>query len=117
MRGYGNGRARLAGRLRSFLSGRRGTSGETLVESLVAIMIATVVFALLANSIAVAARVSSAIRNSDVAVDESAAERGAELEVTVSDGHTEATGTAVGYSIPAAEGGDLYEYYEYIPDE
>lgn len=96
---------------------RLGESGETLVETLVSIMIVSLVFAFLSEAIVVAARINDSVRNEDVAVDIEDAEGDGTLSVTVSDGHiTTDSATVRKYVIRDEDGGERYAYYEYIED-
>lgn len=85
----------------------RKNRGETLVETLAALLIAVLVLLFLASAIVGAARLNAAIRKTDVSFHYTGAQRQSDpLELVVSDNFTTETVTADEYVDPNG-----YHYY------
>lgn len=96
---------------------KRSTRGETLVEALVSILIATLVFSFLTKAVVTAARVNAAIRNEDVSfrLDTKTTEGEGNKTVTITDLAHDGDPVTVEVKsyITGGNGKEVYHYYEY----
>lgn len=89
---------------------KRSIAGETMVESLLGMMIVALVFVFLVNAIATVARINDSVKNTDVSFDVSSAEKVSGLDVSVSvDGNPVDVDV---YELHAQTGETRYYYYE-----
>ena len=92
-------------------------SGETLVESLVAILIMSLVFAFLVTGVLVSARINDSVKASDASVDMESSQKATPVRVTIGKGlSTYATAQCDVYVAEDNSDGDgektKYYYYE-----
>lgn len=92
---------------------QRSTRGETLVEALVSILIAALVFTFLTNAVVTAARVNAAIRNEDISLDLDDAGSIEETNASVLINNDASNTVDVKLYTIKKDGEVLYRYYEY----
>lgn len=91
----------------------RTERGETLVESLCAILVITIVFVFLCGAIVSAARSNKQVRDSDQSFSYKDMEATGDLTIQVSDGTASRNYTVTGYGAKANPEGSLYSQYPY----
>lgn len=88
--------------------------GETLIESLVGILVVALVMLFLSTAVATAARINHKVRNTDVAFvsdDEGTTQKTAQVTFTPKDGSAAVTGNA---QVLTTKNG--YTYYRYVKE-
>ena len=88
---------------------KRSITGETLVESLVGMMIVALVFVFLVNAIVTAARINNSVQNTDVSFDIEKSTKVGTIEVTINNDSNNSVDVDL-YKI-GTETGDTRYYY------
>ena len=97
------------------MKAKRWTRGETIVEALVSILIATLVFSFLTTAVVTAARINDKIRNEDVSFElDGAVDNGtATVSIRTTTGALTQDGRVYVKHRSTSGGEVTYHYYEY----
>lgn len=90
---------------------KRSIAGETLVESLVGMMVVALVFVFLVNAIVTAARINNSVQNTDVSFDIEKSTKVGTIEVTINNDSNNSVDVDL-YKVGTETGDTRYYYYE-----
>lgn len=95
---------------------KRASAGESIGETLVAVLLLSLIFLMLTGAVTSAARLNASLRNEDVTFSAGVAQTGAEgWRVNVRMGAESRSYHAELFRSGGSEDGHVYYYYEYTP--